>query len=47
MELVQHKTNGPISVLQRSFRKQITLMVAMPIAIIAINLQYVDQMVTW
>ena len=38
MELVQHKTYGPVAALKREFRKQILLMALMPFLLITTNL---------
>jgi len=43
MELIHHKSHGPVAELKRSFRKQMIAMVAVPIAIVATNLQHIDK----
>jgi hypothetical protein len=46
MELIQHKSNGPVAALKRSFKKQMIAMTIVPIAIIATNLQHIDKTLT-
>jgi hypothetical protein len=46
MELIQHKSNSPIAALKKSFRRQMTAMTVVPIAIIATNLQHIDKTLT-
>jgi hypothetical protein len=43
MELIQHRSQGPIAAIKRSFRRQIIAMTAMPILIMATNLQHIDK----
>lgn len=42
MELIQHKSQGPVAALKKSFRKQMILMSVMPIIILGLNLQHID-----
>jgi hypothetical protein len=44
MEMIQHKSYGPVAALKRSFRKQFIAMTVIPIAIIAVNMQNADTM---
>src|SRR3712207_3029095 len=46
VELIQHKSRGPVAALKRSFRKQMIAMTVMPIAILATNLQHIDKTLT-
>ena len=46
MEIIQHKSNGPVAALKKSFRKQMIAMTVVPIAIVATNLQHIDKTLT-
>ncbi len=46
MELIQHKSYGPVAALKRSFKKQMIAMTVVPIAIIATNLHHIDKTLT-
>ena len=46
MEIIQHKSYGPVSALKREFVKQIRLMIILPIVLILTNLQNVDAVLT-
>jgi hypothetical protein len=46
MELIQHKSYGPLNALKREFIKQIRLMLVMPIILILTNIQNVDAVLT-
>jgi hypothetical protein len=46
MEIIQHRSNGPVAALKRSFRKQMIAMTVLPVAIIATNLHQVDKTLT-
>jgi len=46
MEIIQHKSYGPVSALKREFIKQIRLMIILPIVLILTNLQNVDAVLT-
>src|SRR5450432_3076624 len=38
MELIQHKSHGPVAAMKRVFKKQITVMAILPLVLIATNL---------
>jgi hypothetical protein len=46
MEMIQHKSYGPVAALKRSFRNQMIAMTIVPIAIIATNLPHIDKTFT-
>jgi len=46
MEIIQHKSNGPVAALKSSFKKQMIAMTVVPIAIIATNLHHIDKTLT-
>jgi hypothetical protein len=46
MELIQHKSYGPVTALKREFLKQIRLMIILPILIFATNLDDVQKVFT-
>jgi hypothetical protein len=46
MKLIQHKNYGPVAALKRSFRKQMIAMAAVPVIIIATNMQHIDKTLT-
>jgi len=46
MELIHHKSYGPVTELKRSFIKQIRLMIILPILIFATNLDDVNKVLT-
>lgn len=46
MELIQHKTYGPIAALKHVFRKQILVMVMLPLLLLATNSQHVQDVLT-
>src|SRR3954470_3330750 len=46
MEMIQHKSYGPVSALKRSFRKQMLVMTVVPIALIATNMEHIDKTLT-
>ncbi len=46
MELIQHRSYGPVAALKRSLRKQMIAMTVVPIAIIATNLSHIDKTLT-
>lgn len=46
MELIQHKTYGPIAALKHVFRKQILVMVMLPLLLLATNSQHVQGVLT-
>ena len=43
MELIQHKSRGPVAALKKSFKRQMIAMMVVPVAIIATNLQHIDK----
>jgi hypothetical protein len=43
MDLIQHKSYGPVAHLKRSFRRQMIAMTVVPITILATNLQHIDK----
>jgi hypothetical protein len=43
MELIQHKSYGPVANLKRSFRRQMIAMTVLPIAILATNMRHIDK----
>ncbi|MBD0286706.1 MAG: hypothetical protein ICV51_03745 [Flavisolibacter sp.] len=46
VELIQQKSRGPVAALKKSFRRQMVAMTAMPIIILATNLQHIDKTLT-
>ena len=46
MELIQHKSYGPIATLKKEFRKQIVLMCLMPVLLILTNLNNIEHTLT-
>ena len=46
MELIQHKSYGPVTALKKSFSKQIKLMIVLPIFIFLTNLDDVPKVLT-
>src|SRR5436190_5375251 len=46
MELIHHKSYGPVTALKREFLKQIRLMIILPILIFATNLNDVNKVLT-
>jgi len=46
MELIQHKSYGPVTALKTAFLKQIRLMIILPILIFATNLNDVNKVLT-
>jgi hypothetical protein len=46
MQIIQHKTNGPLTALKQSFRRQMVAMAIVPIAIIATNLHHIEKTIT-
>lgn len=46
MEIIQHKSKGPVAELKRSFKRQMIAMTVVPFAIIATNLQHIDKTFT-
>lgn len=46
MELIRHRTNGPVAALKRSFKRQMIAMIVVPIAILGTNLQHLDKTLT-
>ena len=43
MELIQHKSYGPVAALKRSYRKQIVVMLLMPFILLFTNLQDISK----
>jgi hypothetical protein len=43
MEMIQHKSQGPVAALKSSFRKQMIAMTIVPIAIMATNIQHIEK----
>jgi hypothetical protein len=43
MELIQHKSHGPVAALKQSFRKQMIAMTVVPVAILATNMHQLDK----
>jgi hypothetical protein len=46
MEMIQHRSYGPVAELKRAFKKQMIAMTVVPIAIIATNLHHIDKTFT-
>ena len=46
MDLIQHKSHGPIAALKKSFKKQMIAMTVVPLFILATNLQHIDKTLT-
>jgi len=46
MEIIHHKSHGPVAELKKSFKRQMIAMTIVPIAIIATNLQHIDKTLT-
>ena len=46
MELIQHKSYGPVAALKREFRKQMVVMALMPFLLISTNLNNVNNVFT-
>jgi len=46
MELIQHKSYGPVAALKRSYRKQIVVMLLMPFILLFTNLQDITKPLT-
>ena len=46
MELIQHKSYGPVNALKKEFLKQIRLMIILPILIFATNLNDIQKVLT-
>jgi hypothetical protein len=46
MELIQHKSYGPVSALKTAFRKQIMLMAILPVVLLTTNLGNADAVLT-
>jgi hypothetical protein len=43
MDILQHKSTGPLAALKKAYRKQILAMTLVPIFILATNLQHIDK----
>lgn len=46
MEMIQHKSYGPLAALKRTYRKQIVAMCLIPFILFTANLQYVDRVLS-
>jgi hypothetical protein len=46
MELIQHKSYGPLASLKRTYRKQIRVMAVLPLLLMLINLNDIDKVLT-
>ena len=46
MDIIQHKSHGPLAELKKSFKRQMIAMTVVPIAIIATNLPHIDKTLT-
>jgi hypothetical protein len=46
MEMIQHKSYGPVAALKRSYRKQILVMLLMPFLLLATNLDDISRPLT-
>lgn len=46
MEIIQHKSYGPVSALKREFKKQIRLMLILPVVLILTNIENIDAVLT-
>ncbi len=46
MQMIQHKSHGPVAALKQSLRRQMIAMTIVPIAIIATNMQHLDKTLT-
>jgi hypothetical protein len=46
MDIIQHKTYGPLSALKSSFRRQMIAMTVVPVVIVATNLPNIDKMLS-
>ena len=46
MELIQHKSYGPLASLKRTYRKQIRVMAVIPLMLIAVNMNDIDKVLT-
>ena len=46
MDLIKNSSNGPVAALKKSFKRQMTVMVIVPMAIIVTNLPNIDKTLT-
>ena len=46
MDMIQHKSYGPLAELKKSFKRQMIAMTVVPIAIIGTNLEHIDKTLT-